>query len=202
MLSTAAQCKLLLFDLGGVLMRLRDPATTFGLALTVDEFNRRWLLCNAVREYERGLIDRDVFASRAAVELALDYGAEEFLQRFDRWPHSIYPGAVELLHSVAKRFATAILSNTNAMHWERQDIRDRILPAVDHAFLSYETGFVKPDPAAFEQVATRYNYAAEKILFIDDNPLNTAAAARYGMQTATCSGLDSVRAALQSAGVI
>ena len=183
-------------------MRLRNPAVTFGLDLPPEEFNRRWLLCTAVQAFERGRIDRDEFASRAVTELALAYGSDEFVRRFNHWPDSIFPGAADMLRTISQVSAVAILSNTNAMHWQRPDIRDEILPAVDRAFLSFETGHVKPDPAAFEQVTRHYGCKPDAVFFIDDNPLNTDAACRFGMQATTCQGLQSVRAGLRDAGIL
>ena len=65
-----------------------------------------------------------------------------------------------------------------------------------------ETGHVKPDAAAFEQVTHYYDCIPGDVFFIDDNPLNTAAACRYGMRATTCQGLQAVRAALQDAGIL
>jgi hypothetical protein len=47
----------------------------------------------------------------------------------------------------------------------------------DHRFLSFELGAVKPDTAAFAQVANLLEVPAERVLFIDDNAVNVAGAA-------------------------
>lgn len=194
--------RVVLFDLGGILLRLRDPAETFGLTTTVDEFNRRWLQSGAVREFERGRIEAAEFAERGVRELGLDCDATEFLRRFDRWPHSLYPGAVRLLQSIPGHYQRAVLSNTNALHWSRSGIRDRVEPEIGKAFLSFETGAIKPDEAAFLQVTDFYRCQPGEVLFLDDNPLNTEAARRYGLHAMLAVGIDNVRNALIDAGVI
>lgn len=188
--------KVLLFDLGGIFMRLRDPAETFGLDTTVDDFNRDWLNSAAVRKFERGGVATEDFAQQVIQEIDFDCDAEEFIRRFDRWPHSLYPGAIDLLEQLSEAHSCAILSNTNALHWGREDIGPVIGDVVDKAFLSFETGRVKPDDDAYLQVVEHYACEPQKVLFIDDNPINTDAAAAVGMRSRLCSGLAAVKRAL------
>ena len=44
--------KVILFDLGGVLLRLNDPIETFGLQMDQNEFKERWLRSPSVRTFE------------------------------------------------------------------------------------------------------------------------------------------------------
>ncbi|HSD70525.1 MAG TPA: HAD-IA family hydrolase, partial [Woeseiaceae bacterium] len=136
------------------------------------------------------------FGRRIVGELRLPYDWREFLQRFDRWPESIYPGVPELLEELAARYNIALLSNTNAVHWGRDDIAGILEPLFDGIFLSFRTGLLKPDRASFEQIMRHYECAAGDILFLDDNPLNIEAAQAIGINACVTRGMDGIRHAL------
>ncbi len=48
-----------LFDLGGVLLKLRDPIETCGLQIDAAEFKEQWLRSASVRQFESGVIDTE-----------------------------------------------------------------------------------------------------------------------------------------------
>ncbi|MDA0681042.1 MAG: hypothetical protein O3A13_02875 [Proteobacteria bacterium] len=71
--------KVLLFDLGGVLLRLNNPQATFGLKTSESEFLDRWLRSPSVRDFERGAIEAETFARSVVGEIDLPYDWREFL---------------------------------------------------------------------------------------------------------------------------
>lgn len=196
-----ANIELVLLDMGGVLLNLRSPLATFDLDVHQDDFMETWLLSPAVRKFESGEISTTQFARSIVEEFALSYTPEEFLQRLESWPDAIYEGVPELLESIGRRHQIALLSNTNEIHWNRDDIAGRLAPLINKRFLSYETGHLKPDSSAFEDVLSHFAIDAEKILFLDDNPLNIEAAIRCGMRAKLTRGFDSLVQNLSNAGV-
>lgn len=180
--------KILLFDLGGVLFKLRDPIETFSFNMNRSEFGQRWILSTTVRKFESGELQAREFAENITAEFNLPYDWQEFLQRFDYWPECFYPGALHLLDSIPQGIELALLSNTNARHWNREDIAGALEGRLDSIFLSYKTGALKPDAAAFEGVIAAYRCDPDEILFFDDNPLNVAAAQSAGLQSARTNG--------------
>jgi putative hydrolase of the HAD superfamily len=194
--------KVILFDLGGVLLKLNDPIETFGLQIDKAEFTERWLRSPAVREFERGAIDTETFARRVVSESELPYDWQEFLQRFDAWPDRLFDETIGVLNEIPDHINRALLSNINAQHWGRAEIAGQIADHLDRAFLSYETGLVKPDREAFEMVARTYECRPDEILFFDDSPLNVSAAANYGMQAVLAVGIGDVSAVLRERGVL
>ena len=178
------------FDLGGVLLRLRNPVDLFGLELPETRFHELWLLSHSVRAFESGAIDHETFARDVVAELALEMPWPDFLRRFDAWPDCLFPDALTMLDAIPAGIARGLLSNTNAIHWGRTDISGLLSDRFDHCFLSYETGLLKPDRQSFEQVARAFGCAADEIVYFDDNPLNVDAAGRAGLQAhlARCPG--------------
>lgn len=170
------------FDLGGVLLELRDPIANFGLEMAEAEFLQRWLLSPSVRQFECGAIGSEAFARSIVPELALSMAWEEFLRRFDAWPERLFPDTLPLLDAIPSGTWCGLLSNTNAIHWGRDDISGILAGRFDREFLSYRTGLLKPDPASFAQVSSGFGCAPGEVLYFDDNPLNVEAAAANGMQ--------------------
>ena len=185
---TFSSIKVAVFDLGGVLLQLRDPVTNFGLNLSEAEFLERWLKSPSVREFERGASDAETFGRAIVQELGLAMNWREFLKRFDAWPEQIYPETAALLDSIPASIGRALLSNTNAAHWGRSDISSMLSGRLDKVFLSFRTGVLKPDREAFVQVTEAYGLPADAFLFFDDNPLNVSAAAATGMHAVLCKG--------------
>jgi putative hydrolase of the HAD superfamily len=113
----SSRIAVVVFDLGGVLLELREARTNFGFDGDDSTFNETWLRSAAVRRFERGDIDRDAFSVQVMQELRFPYDSEEFLRRFERWPKALYPGIDELIDALPDNVEKALLSNTNAVHW-------------------------------------------------------------------------------------
>ncbi len=185
--------KVILFDLGGVLLKLNDPAETFGLQGSDTEFKERWLRSPSVRIFESGMIDTEEFAKRIVDEADLPYDWQEFIKRFHSWPGELYDETIGLLDAIPTTYSRALLSNINALHWGREEISGRLSPYLDRTFLSFETGLVKPDREAFDLVVETFQCKPGEILFFDDTPSSVYAAIESGMQAEVAKGIDSVK---------
>jgi putative hydrolase of the HAD superfamily len=194
--------KVILFDLGGVLLKLRDPISTFELDIDESEFLTTWITSPSVRALESGQIDGVEFAQRIVQEMKLPMEWRELLRRFDDWPDGFYPKATDLIERVASRYTCAILSNTNPVHWEKADVEKHFGDSFDRCFLSYESGLLKPDQASFLQVVETYACLPQEILFFDDNPVNVRAARKEGFASVRIDGPDQLELALIDAGLI
>lgn len=197
--------RLILFDLGGVLIELGGMPPFLergGGGRSADELWELWLRSEAVRAFESGRIGAEAFAEAICAELALPAKPSEWLAAFARWPRGLFPGALELVRSIPRRYARATLSNTNAVHWPRFLAEPGFAQAFDAHFPSHLTGKLKPDAAAFQHVMDATGFAAEEILFLDDNALNVDAALRLGLTAFRVRGVNQARERLQELGVI
>lgn len=176
----APPVKAVVFDLGGVLLRLRDPIENFELALTEPEFLAVWLKSRSVREFERGAVDAETFAQSVVRELGLPMDWRRFLDRFHAWPQTLFPETLAILGAIPSGICRVLLSNTNAAHWGRREISGALTGLFDLEFLSFRTGLLKPDRGAFDQVREACACDAGEILFFDDNPGNVTAALASG----------------------
>ncbi len=201
-MSGTNEYKVILFDLGGVLLKLRDPISAFELQIDESEFLRTLIGSPSVRALESGQIDGEEFSKRLVAELQLPMSWQELLRRFNNWPDGFYPKAIELLARIPSQYSCAVLSNTNAVHWQQVNVPGSFDNRFERYFLSYETGLLKPDPDSFLQVIASYACRPGDILFYDDNPLNVAAAADVGMIAVRIQGEDELEAGLIAAGII
>jgi len=193
---------LILFDYGGVLLRLNDPVETFGFGEDLADFSRRWLESPAVQAHETGRIGPDEFGQRMVREMELPYSPDEFIHRFDAWPDRVSPATASLVRSIPGQVDCAILSNTNELHWRRQDVARDFDGRISRAWLSFETGYVKPDPRAFRVVLDDTGLPAGGILFIDDNARNLKTADTLGLRTRHCRDVDALASVLSDEGLV
>jgi len=201
-MASAGRVSVLLFDLGGVLLRLRDPIETFGLPLSPAEFRALWLASPSVRAYEAGRLDTERFARNVVAETGMPYDWREFLARFDAWPERLFDGTLDVLAAIPRGYRRALLSNINPQHWGRDTISRALDGCFERTFLSYETGLVKPDPACFAHVVDCLGCSPREVLFFDDSEDNVAAAAGCGMQAVQSMGIGAVRAELRRRGIL
>jgi glucose-1-phosphatase len=176
-----AEVEVVLFDLGGVLIDFGGAAALLELTEmdSEEEVWRRWLSCGWVRAFERGACTTTAFAAGVVEDWALPVDPAAFLDAFSSWLGEALPGAAELVHDVQRVVPVGCLSNTNAVHWERR-ARWSFLDRLNHRFLSFELGLVKPDRALFVRVAELLPVPAGSVLFLDDNQINVDGARAAG----------------------
>ena len=199
------EVELVLFDLGGVLIRLGggvDAMKRLAAIETAEEVWQRWLTCQWVRSFERGTCSPDEFASGLVSDWCLSISPIEFLEQFRRWPEDLYDGARELLRDTRKRVQIGCLSNTNALHWSDHSAKWALDGYFDHRFLSHEVGLVKPDPEIFEYVCKQLDLPPERIAFLDDNVMNVEQAFELGFRARRVHGPEQALDALIDLGIL
>ena len=200
----AAGVDLVLFDLGGVLIEVAGVRSMLELTGmdSEEELWRRWLTCRWVRRFESGGCSETEFAAGLVEDWQLDLSSSAFLEAFRGWPTGPLPGAADLVAQTRASVPTGCFSNTNALHWHGHIAAWPLAGLFDHRFLSFELGRLKPDVAAFAQVADLLEMPAARVLFLDDNALNVAGAQAAGFQAARAAGVRQARQRLAEAGVL
>ena len=204
-MSLTADPRVLLFDVGGVLVQLSGVKTMLewmGETATSEEMWRMWLHSTPVREFERGRMGAAEFAAAVTTEFRLPVQPQEFLDSFTGWVTGLYPGTLEMLAQIPSSYQRAVLSNSNVLHWTRVIDDLRLGAAFEHQFVSHLTGRIKPDADAFQGVVESLGCRPKDVLFLDDNILNVEAAKRFGMQAIRVQGIGETRAALIERGII
>ena len=101
-----------------------------------------------------------------------------------RWPEMLgsdIPETVELLKEL-KEQGLRLYALTNWSHETFPVARSRFafLDCFEGIVVSGEERLIKPDPAIFQRLLTRYDIAPQRAVYIDDSPRNVSAAARVG----------------------
>jgi glucose-1-phosphatase len=191
--------KVLLFDLGGVLVdvaNLRELPSLLPMAMEPEELRRKWVSSRAIAQFESGRCGAETFAAEFLREWGLAMGSRDFLERFAAWVKGPYPGTGQLLAELSARHTLACLSNTNALHWERVAAMEGLTPVLGRAFLSYRLGEMKPSPAVFAKVVAALGCEPSEVVFFDDGPENVAGAAEAGLSAHLTVGPEHLRRVL------
>lgn len=200
-----AEVRILLFDVGGVLVELGGVEAMLGWLdnrLTPEQLWRRWLESDTVRQFESGRIDAPRFADGMIAEFRLPVGPQEFLESFTGWPTGLFPGTLELLARIPRRYRRALLSNSNPLHWPRVLGEMNLGGSFEHHFVSHLIGRIKPDAEIFQHVLESLDCQAGEVLFFDDNSLNIDAARALGIHAIRVQGLEETRQALTALAIL
>ena len=187
---------LVVFDLGGVLVRIasgwREAQELAGFE--PDLGPRDEALVAAAREHGRhfevGAMSAGDYLAAVAATAGGFYTPDDIRRIFDAISRDQYEGVEAVFDALDRAgIATGVLSNTNALHWERlAGLRGGPpeYPAVlraKHLHASHLLGVGKPDRAIYERFAERTGYAPQQILFFDDLERNVAGARDAGWRS-------------------
>jgi len=195
----------IVFDLGGVMVELaayEKMMEWMEHKITLEEFNKKWLLSNAVRSFESGKITPSEFANAIIEEFNLPVSEEEFIKGFMNFIKGFYDGMEDLLKKLSQNYTLACLSNTSELHWSKLCSEYDIESMIKHNFLSYKTGLNKPDKEAFLNVIRALGTEPDKIPYFDDNQINVDAARQVGMEAYRVCGCEEVCRVLEELKII
>lgn len=153
-----------------------------------DELYARSLTDGAFTEREYWEVRAGEVGRRAGVDLdTFGYMHAAYSQR-SSGDSLIRPEAVEVCERArAAGIGVSVLTNDlHAFHDEEWVSQIDFLNSVDHLIDCSHLGFLKPDPRAYELAltalrSTRPNLPADRVLFVDDRPLNVDGADSSGM---------------------
>jgi len=196
--------RLILFDLGGVLVELDGPPLKpewLQTSISVEENWKRWVESPLVEALEKGEISSQYFAEGLIAELALQVSAGELIEQVVRWPLGLFPRAECYLKELRQHYPLACYSNTSELHWPRLMGEMGLEKLLDHAFASFLMGCYKPDRSGFDYVIEKLSLEPQQIVFLDDNIANVDTAEELGLIARHVRGLQGVHAALRELGL-
>ncbi len=186
-----------IFDLGGVLLdiRLQNAYERFtALGLPSAELAQGSSVYKLLEEYQLGYVTTDDFCKQIADKCTKSATPQDIEQAWN----SICIGVAERKLQALRRLrqdkdvaSVSLLSNTNALHWECSCKNwfnangNKLEDFFDKIFLSQDLHLQKPDPEIFNTAIRELKASPAETIFIDDSPVNTAAAAACGLHTLT-----------------
>jgi len=185
--------KVVLFDLGGVIIRLGDHIFPSSWLQGDAVFSlSEWLQSDTSKAFETGLIDANEFARALKSGLSLPQSVDEIIEEFAAWPRGLFPGADDLLLSLRQSYQVAALSNINELHVPRMLKEFRLDEYFDNLFFSNELHLSKPDPDFYLKALELLAVAPNEVVFFDDVEKNVSAARDLGINAHQVLGHSSV----------
>ncbi len=194
----SADVDLLLLDFGGVCLlnpvelhgraeaQLGLPPGTFTWMGPVDpSTDQLWRTMIA----GEGVTEREYWAQRArdvgaAAGREMELAAYMELLYEPPTPELIRPGATATVTAaLAAGYGVSILTNDmRAFHGRQWEHGVEFLSLVDHIVDCSDTNILKPDPRAFARAEEITGVAADRMLFVDDQPRSVAGAEYAGLK--------------------
>jgi HAD superfamily hydrolase (TIGR01509 family) len=175
-----------LFDFGGVLVRMVDDRPRLKLAeqlgVSLSHLDDLVFFSESAHKASRGEISVRMHWEAVRVSLGIQpQDMPGFLQQY--WSaDDVNWELLEYIRQLHPGYKVGLVSNA----WDdlRQTMHTRwdIDGLFDEMIISAEVGLVKPDPRIFHLAAQRLGIAPEEAVFIDDMLDNIEAARREGMQ--------------------
>ena len=188
--------KVLIFDLGGVLIDLHVERSFAELAaMGVDSSlltEHNSMVNGYMQKYDRGDITTEEMFS-AMASLLPEKGAVVLNGRLhDMWNMMLgkyMPYKFHRLRELRERgHRVVMLSNTNEAHWGELENRfmatmgEPLSAFFDAFYLSYRMRMRKPEHAIFQELIAAENVAACECVFFDDSAENCEAARELGIE--------------------
>ena len=175
-----------IFDYGNVLVDW-NPAYLFLPVFGGDEEKCRFFTENVCNREWFTRMDRGESMDVCVAELqaAFPQYADAVAMFRDRWfdmCNGDIPGMYEIIQEL-KREGVGVsgLTNWPAETFTEARRRFRTLASIDNYVVSSSVKLVKPDPAVYNLLLSRFNLNAEECVFIDDRADNVNAAISLGM---------------------
>jgi len=175
--------KVLLFDLGGVIVRwvgLDELSRITGFSR--DEVSIKFATSPILQAYEIGQCDDDVFADTLIAEFNLKTSRSEAKALWNSWVQESYTGTKDVLAKLRGRYTLACLSNTNSLHWEHLQTYIKTDELFDYNYASHLINAAKPNPESYQIPITDMGMKPSDIWFFDDTMVNVQAAKKAGMK--------------------
>jgi epoxide hydrolase-like predicted phosphatase len=177
------ETKVVLFDLGRVLMHIDFDAFPNGLGLTTPESRAPYdaPLKPFIRLYEEGKMTTEEFLDGLYAIFDCRFPQEQILESFNDIIVEDNTSILPFVNAVRSQYDVAILSNTCACHWDKVRHLSSVVKLFPHVFTSFELGVMKPDRRVYDAVCASLNVAPHEVLFIDDLAENVHGAVSAGM---------------------
>jgi putative hydrolase of the HAD superfamily len=175
--------KVLLFDLGGVIVRwvgLDELAKITGRPreTVIDQFAGS----DIFNTYETGQCGDDEFAAELNQLFGLGLALKDTKSLWNSWVQESYDGTKDMLSELRKDYRIACLSNTNALHWAHLPTHIDVNAYFDDSFASHLIKAAKPAPESYLIPIQDMGVSASDIWFFDDTLINVEAATDLGMR--------------------
>lgn len=191
------------FDYGGVIAGMSgtefDRRVTQILGVDLDTYRYTYFQNN--RLLNSGALPVEKFWEKILSELGRSDKLAEFLSFRSQNPDKINNEVLDLARQLKTNgYKIGILSNNNSAG--AKAMRNAgLMDLFDVVAVSYEIGFIKPDPKAFEIFIERLEVKPAELVFIDDSKKSLESASEIGYSPILFTEVGELRTELKKIGV-
>ncbi len=176
---------MILFDLGNVLASIHPERflKTLGIDVKAGAASYQQGIIENVRLYERGQTTTNQFLDALGLLFENRFSPRALESALLSVIGDPIPGMEDFVRRSIERYRAALVSNTNALHFQYCLGLLPVLKLLPHRFLSFQLGTLKPEPSYYQQILQQLNLSSSnKIIFVDDTPENVRGATAAGMR--------------------
>lgn len=186
--------KTVMFDLGGVIITLDQPAAVqrfkeLGLE-NAEEMLDPYRQHGIFGDVEQGTISAETFRQELSKMVGRELSFEECRHAWLGYAKELPKRNLNVLRELRRQgYRLILLSNTNPfmMSWGMSPEFDNeghsLSDYMDACYLSYKMKIMKPDESMFRTVLSNEKALPHEILFVDDSPRNVSVASQMGFRT-------------------
>lgn len=194
------QIHTILFDLGNVLAYIDFNAFWRSLGFFQPEeiapFKvgyKSWTL-----QYETGYISTLDYLNGLQSVFDKRFAAKQLEKAFASIMLDPIEGMLDIVKRVSDTYQTALVSNTNEIHYQLSLKRYESLQILPKHYLSYQLHAMKPARSFYDTLLRNQESDPSEILFIDDLVENVEGARSVGMQAIRFEGVEKLNASLNA----
>ncbi len=206
-MSRTPQIAALLFDLGGVLIRVSFEEAFRSWSshspLSPAEMGARFRMDRAYRRHERGQLSAGGYFDHLRRRLRIDADDEAIASGWNAIYQGTFDKAVQCLMQARERLPCWAFTNSNPVHqraWVA--LYPDLVRAFRGVFVSSDIGLRKPQRSAFRAVCRRMDVSPSNVLFLDDSLENVRGARAAGLWAARIRTESDVGDALSAFGAL
>lgn len=176
------------FDWGGVILRIcrswGEGCEMAGLPVRGKTDSKKCVEARRKlsQRYQTGQMSDAAYFKAVSDACEGKYDPGEVEKIHHAWLIEDFKGGEELITELNElpKVATALLSNTNGLHWARREKDFTTASKIEHQWASHLFGLAKPDEKIYSAFERRVSATGGQILFFDDLEENISAARALG----------------------
>lgn len=184
MLQLITEPKFVYFDIGGVLLNLRETPFEFAKKFALDAHQVSMAMKEHVLDGCTGKMPMEEFWKKLLLSAGATYNESENYTELWNSAAKIMTQGHDLFYELADKYSVGLFTNAwqdlleNALH-------SKLLPDYEFSIIldSCKVGYVKPQREIYEIAEKLCGFSGPDILFIDDTRVNIEAAKGRGWQT-------------------
>jgi len=205
--------KILVFDLGGVLINLKVDRCISRFRQLMGDANMQSVLGlgadgegiasvsvanrQLMADFERGNISSERFVCEVLRSCPSGTTAEDVIEVWHSMLDELPQARLDYLQKLKQDgYRMYLLSNGNDLHFNRINGTYHLDRYFERLFLSQEMHLAKPQKELFEAVDSAINGQHQQVIFVDDLAANREAAERFVHWT-TCADLEELKAIIE-----